>query len=145
MPLSVPRELLAGSFDFHEDIIGLGSPDKRSGISVVGLEILLQCGDQFWQTMKDAAPQAFDREVSEEALHHIEPRSAGRSEMQVEAWMLGQPRFDLGVLMRRVVIQDQMQLSIWLRLPIDELEKLQPFLMPVSRLALADDLAVGYI
>src|SRR5215208_4559467 len=145
MRLTAPRELLAGSFDFHEDIIGLGSPDKRSGILVVGLEILLECGDEFWQTMKDAASQAFDREVSEEALHHIEPRGAGRSEMQIEAWMLGQPCFDLGVLMGRVVIQDQMQLSIWLRLPVDKLEKLQPFLVPVSRLALADDLAVRYI
>ena len=45
--------------------------------------------------------------------------------------------------MRRVVIQDDMDLFILWRLPLDFFQKFKKFLMPVPGLALGDHLAGG--
>ena len=87
---------------------------------VVG-DVVLDGLDQLLQAAKDAAAQSFGGEVAEEAFHHVQPGSAGGGEVQMEARMLGQPRFDLGMLVRGIVIQDQMQFALWRRLLIDEL------------------------
>ena len=54
--------------------------------------------------------------------------------MHVEAFMFFQPRLHFWMLVRGVVVDDQMQLKALGRFAIDLLEKLQPFLMPVLSL-----------
>ena len=52
------------------------------------------------------------REVSKESLNHVEPGSTGRSEVNFEPRMALQPRLHSRVLVRRVVVHDQMQLFL---------------------------------
>ena len=49
------------------------------------------------------------------------------------------------MLVGGVVVQDQVDLQILGHLPVDGLEELQPFLMPVPRQALADDHAGQHV
>ena len=65
--------------------------------------------------------------------------------MHVNAWMLVQPVLHDRVLVRRVVIGNQVQRFVLGRLALDLLEKLQPLGVAVTLLTLRDDLAVQYI
>ena len=51
----------------------------------------------------------FRRDLREEALDQIEPGGARRREVQMEAWMLGEPGLHRGRLVRPVVVDHQMQ------------------------------------
>lgn len=54
--------------------------------------------------------------------------------MHVEAFVLLKPRPHFGMLVRGVVVDDQMQLKMLGRFAVDLFEKLQPFLMPMLAL-----------
>ena len=81
-------------------------------------------------------------EISEEALHHVQPRSAGGSKVTVKALVTREPRFYFGMLVRGVVVADQMNRFSFGHASLDEIEKLDPFLMPVFLLAGSDEGAV---
>ena len=65
--------------------------------------------------------------------------------MQMEARPFGQPRFDFGMFMGGIVVQDQMHIHPRRRLRLDLLEKLQPLLVAMTRSPLRDPLAVEII
>ena len=72
-------------------------------------DVLLDGSHQFRNAAEHAIAQAFGRNVAEEALDHIEPGCRGGSEMNMEARMLGEPFFDVRVLVGGVVVAHQMQ------------------------------------
>src|SRR6266700_6820327 len=102
-------EARLGPLDFFQDIVGFGSPDERFGSLVVLGEVVLDGLLEFGQAVKDAAANALRGEVAEEALDHVEPRGAGRGEVDMKAGMARQPVTDSRVLMGRVVVSDQVQ------------------------------------
>src|SRR5450432_1125113 len=59
--------------------------------------------------------------------------------------MASEPGFDLGMLMRRVVVSDQVQFKVGRNISIEMLQKAQEFLMAMARLALGDDPAVDNV
>ena len=118
---------------------------KGVGLRVVACEVSGDGFDQLGQAAKDSSPQTPGGQVTKEALDHVEPRGARRSEVQMKTRMLLQPRFDLGMFVRGVVIQDQMQVAIGWRLLIEQPQELQPLDMPVACLALSDHRAIGDI
>ena len=63
----------------------------------------------------------------------------------MEARMLGEPGFDLGMLVGAVVIDDRMDIQMLRRIFVDSFDKLQKLLMPVALHALTDDFALQYI
>ncbi|VVQ28128.1 hypothetical protein PS943_00721 [Pseudomonas fluorescens] len=65
--------------------------------------------------------------------------------MHVEAFVLLKPRLHFWMLVRGIVVDDQMQLKMLGRFSIDLLEKLQPFLMPVLALDGADQASLKVI
>ena len=65
--------------------------------------------------------------------------------MHVESGMLGQPLLHNGMLVRGVVVGDQVQRLALGRLTVDLAQELQPLDVRVSLLALADDLTVQHI
>ena len=79
-----------------------------------------------------AAPDALVGDVAKESLDHVEPGSAGGREMDVKARVPGQPGQHLGVLVRGVVVNDQVQLLGLGCVAIDLLEKPQPLLVPME-------------
>lgn len=56
--------------------------------------------------------------------------------------MACQRRADLSVLVRSVVVHDQVQVQFGRRLGVDVLQELQPFLVPMPLLAKSDDAAL---
>ena len=60
--------------------------------------------DQIMDTGEGASSDGVDRDVSEEALDHVEPRSAGRCEVEVEPGVLFQPRHYLGMFVGGVIV-----------------------------------------
>ena len=63
----------------------------------------------------------------------------------MEAGVFCQPFLDLGMLVRGVVVDDQVQIQRFWRLPVELAQETEEFLMPVAFLALADDRAVEHI
>src|SRR6266478_5289027 len=63
----------------------------------------------------------------------------------MEPWMPFKPGADFGMLVRRVVVDDQMQLPVGRGLAIDFVEKADELLMPMALHALADDLAFQHV
>ena len=130
-------EFAASAFDLGQDVGGSGRPDKRRRARIVACEVSADRFDQFGQAAKDPSTQTLGAQVPKEALHHVEPRGACRREVQMKARMLFQPGLDLGMFVRGVVIQDQVQVAIRRRLLIEQAQELQPFDMAVAPLALA--------
>ena len=65
--------------------------------------------------------------------------------MHVEAWMLGQPSLHGRMLVRGVVVGDQVQRLVLGGLTVDLAQELQPLDMGVVRLALPDHLTVQHV
>ena len=98
--------------------------------------------DQFRYAGEHASAQPIDGDVAEESLHHVQPRCRGGREVHDEARMLGQPLLNRRMLVRGIVVGDQMQRLVLWRLAVDLAQELQPLDMSVSRLALANDFAI---
>ena len=100
-------ECVPSAFHLFQNVAGFGCPNVGLGLAVVCGDVVLDGLLEFPNIVKDAAAYAFVGEVSEEPFYLVEPGGTGGSEMQVEARMLLEPRPYLGGLMRRVVVQDQ--------------------------------------
>ncbi len=73
------------------------------------VEVLLDRRFEVVDAVERPAPDALYRDVSEESLDQVDPRGRGRREVQVEPWMPSQPVLYLGMLVGRIVVDDQMQ------------------------------------
>ena len=79
------------TFYLLQDIGGFSRPYERLGVSVVLRDVGFNGLDQLVDIGKATASNLFLRDVSKEALDHVEPGSTGGSEMNMEAGMLLQP------------------------------------------------------
>ena len=61
--------------------------------------------------LEDAALEPLPSRLGEEPLDRIEPGCRGRGEVEVEPGMPFQPGPHLGMLVRRIVVDDQVQFS----------------------------------
>ena len=70
--------------------------------------------DQLLDITEDSAAEPILRKVAEETLDHVEPRTAGRSEVDVESPVLSQPVLYLGMFVGGIVIRNQVDfLTTW--------------------------------
>ena len=99
-------------------------------------DVLVDGGDQFRDTAKDAAFQSVGRDAAEEALDHVEPGGGGWREVHDEAGMPGQPLLHRRMLVGGVVVGDEVQCFVPGRLAVDLLQEFQPLSMGVPLLAL---------
>src|SRR5215469_14857353 len=117
--------------DLAQDVLALGMPDVSLGIFVA----LSEKGDNRIRQFADCGETPRGDEVGEiakEALDQIQPRRGGGGEVHVEARMLGQPSFHLGVLVSGVVVGDEMDVKSGWRLLLDGLEEGEPLLVTVA-------------
>ena len=90
----VPRhgfESLEGASLFLEDDLGRLRPHERLGIGVVMQEIVVDGGLERGDAHERAAADALSRDLGEEALDEVQPRGAGRREVELEAGVLFEP------------------------------------------------------
>src|SRR5215470_287991 len=87
---------------------GRCGPDERTRVLIVLAHIDANRSDEGWNAAEGAASDSFTRDLGKEALDQVQPRGAGRGEVEVKPGMLAHPRLHRGMLMRAVVVQDQM-------------------------------------
>lgn len=63
----------------------------------------------------------------------------------MKSWMFLQPFLYGGMLMRGIVINNEVQVQPLWRLFVDGLQKLKKLLMPMARLALCNDMTLGNV
>jgi hypothetical protein len=108
-------------------------------------DVLIDGGDKFGHAGEHASAQPLGGDIAEEALNHIQPRRGGGREVHVEARMLDQPSLYGRMLVRGVVVRDQMERLVLGRFAIDLAQELQPLDLGVALLALTDDLPVQHV
>src|SRR5207244_1864863 len=91
---------------------------------------------------KGAATHGFLRQFAKPPFHLIEPTRTGRNEMEDKAGVVLEPKLHLGVFVRAVIIQNQMQLQFLGKLLIQSAQKFQEFLVAMPRKALANDFSL---
>ena len=138
-------KLLSTALNFLEDVRGGGSPDKGLGFCIVRDNMSFDSFNQFINATEDTPPQAVDREIPEESFDHVEPGSAGRSEVKVESRIASLPGFHSRMLMGGVIIADDVYLLVGRCCFDNQVEKADPFLVPVLFHAGSKDAAVGSI
>src|ERR1017187_4585220 len=135
----------ASAFHLFQDVGGARGSNEWVRTLVVAVYVGADGHDEFFQVAEYATPEPILSQVAKEAFHHIEPRRAGGSEVQMKTRMACQPAPHFEMPMSGVVIADQVQLPVGRNRLVDQTEKLEPFLMAMPPLKKAKDLAVGRI
>jgi len=138
-------KLLSTALNFLENIRGGSSPDKWLRFGIVCDNMSFDGFNQFIDATENTAPQAVDREIPEESFNHVKPGGTGRSEMKVESGIAPLPGFDFRMLMGGVIIADDVYLLVGRCRFDNQVEKADPFLVPVLFHAGSKDAAVGCI
>ena len=139
--VSRPGNIFTEPFDFPEDRIGCSGPDKRFCLRVVGTNEAVDFGHEVPDAAETASADGLLGDQVEPDLHMIEPGRVGRRIVDVITRTGRQPLFDLGMFVRGIVIDDQMEIQILRDVLVDVVEKLEKLLMPVSGLAQGPHLA----
>src|SRR5271165_2216619 len=94
----------ASAFHFFQDVGGSRGPDERFRALVMAVDVSADGHDEFFQIVEDATAEPILSQVAKETFHHVQPRRAGGSEVQMKARVSRQPALDFGVLMGGVVV-----------------------------------------
>ena len=136
---------LSRTTDFAEDLLALRLPSVRLRLEVA----LRQIAHDIIGELAHAgeAPFADDilRQLSEEALDQIEPGRARRREVNMKSRMLCEPLLDTLLFVGAVVVDDQVQIQVLRRFPVDLLEETKPFDVRMARFRPRDQFAVEVI
>src|SRR5947208_9367233 len=124
------REYLAGGFGPGEGVAAL----------VPAADVGLDGGDEAGDRGEAAAADGLPGDDREEDFHHVQPRPRGGREVQGDPGVLRQPGPHVRVVVRAVVVADDVQLAAGVSLR-DLAEKLQELLVPVPGVAGAGHLA----
>ena len=112
---------------------------------VVLTNVLVDGSDEFWNASEGTATDTLVGQFSKPTLHQIEPGRTGRCEMEMESRMSFQPAFDAGVLMRPVIVDDDMYLLVGRDPKLNQAQEFQEFLVAVLGHALSDDFAIEHV
>ncbi len=127
------------------DRIGCGSPDEWLRMAVRILDVVIDFLDQFFHTAKRSPAKSSLGNAVEPDLHLIEPGGVGWSEVYVEPWPCGEPASNSQMLVRGVIIHDDVHLQVLRYLLLNLPEKTQIFLMSVTRSTSREYFAVGRV
>lgn len=103
------------------------------------VDIILDCLFQLLHATKDSVANTVAGDVTEPAFDHIQPRTAGRDKMNVETLVAFQPTQNLRMLVRRIVIDDQMQIEFRRRLCLNLFQEFDLFMMTMPGHAVRND------
>ena len=80
-------QLRKGVFKLSKDRICRGSPSKRFGFFVVLGEVGIDGGLKLSHRREASPANGLGGDTSKETLDHVEPGTASRGEVKVEAWV----------------------------------------------------------
>ncbi len=132
-------ESVTGAGDLFENLFDTRHPDKGRWIGVPRGEKTSDSLLQLLHAAENTPAHGFLAEFGKPAFDEVEPTGTGGNEVQDKTGMFGQPAPDSFMAMGAVVIEDQVQGHGAGKLLIQAAQKLDELLMPVARVALADD------
>ena len=112
--------------------MGIGGPGKGFGVVIGFGEIAVDGGLKIDNAVEDAALEPLPGQLGEEPFDGVEPGGGGRGEMEMEPRMPFEPGSYLGMFVRRIVVDDQVQLLPGRGLAVDLVEEANKFLMPIG-------------
>ena len=112
-------ECAPSSPDFLEDLLRGLSPDERVRVIVMPFDVSHHCVDEFGNALERPPTKPLGVQIAKEPLDDIEPRAAGWDEMNMKAPMPFEPSLYLGVLVRGVVVNDQVNVQVRRDLSMD--------------------------
>src|SRR5262245_1770557 len=115
-------------------------PDERARVLVMFAHIRPNRGDEGRNAAEGATPNPLARDLGEETLDQVQPRSSSWGEVKVKPRVLSHPRLHSRMLMRAVVVQDQMNVPFTRCLAIDLVQEGEEFGVRVTGLAGFDDM-----
>ena len=98
--------------DLFDDFVWIGGPDERLWVVVGFGEVSVDGGLEIDDALEHASLEPLLGQLGEKALDGIEPRSRCRGEVEMEPLMPFEPCADPGMLMRGVVVDDQVHLPL---------------------------------
>ena len=120
-----------------QDRLHRGCPDEQLRVFAVGLEKQFHARFQRRDAVERAPAELFVARLAKQVLHQVQPRGAGRDEMQLEPRVLVQPGCEVRVPVRAVVVQDEVQtLALW-EPRVHPAQGLQELLMTMTPVAVA--------
>src|SRR5262250_509583 len=97
---------------------------------------------KFFHAAEGSPAYGFVRDAIEPNLHLIEPGGIGGSKVHMKSWSRGEPAPKSAMLMRGVIIHDDVRLQILRHALFNLAEKTEIFLMPMAGTTLCEHLAV---
>ena len=139
--------------DGGDDLVGIGGPHEGLGVIVGLFEEAVDSGLEINDRAEDPAFEATSGQLGEEALDGIEPGGRGRGEVEDEPRMPAEPGAHLGVLVGRIIVEDNVDDLAGRDVDFDGIEKAdellmavrcmqRPMILPSSRLSAANKVVV---
>jgi hypothetical protein len=97
------------------------------------------------RVLRDAAANLFLGQFDKPLFDEVDPRRAGRGEVHMVPRSLREPPPDQGRFMRRIVVENQMNVEMAWHRGVDGIEKPAEFPRTVARVTLANDTAAAHI
>jgi hypothetical protein len=138
-----PSDSFTNSLDLREDRVSRRGPHKGVAVPVVMVHEVLDLGHQVPDAAEGAATDGALGDKVEPDLHLVQPRGIGRRVVHVEARVSPQPASHRGVLVRGIVVDDQMDVQVRRHCDLDVAQEVEELLMPMAPLTLAEHLTRG--
>ena len=113
-------------------------PYEGFGVGVRCRGVLLDGCNQFGDAQEGATSDALLSQLAEPSLDEIQPGGTGGDKVQLEPGMPGQPLLDLGLLVGPIVVNDEMEVQVFGKVPVQPSKKAQEFLVSVPGHTLTD-------
>src|ERR1700676_4170104 len=136
---------LTASREFRDDRLYGSGPDERFRLLVPGSEELIDCLLQVSDAVEGTPANSLAGQFAEPSLDQIQPAGTGRHEMANKAGMAFQPGLHVGMLVRAVVVHDEMQRHLAGKLLVQPPEEPDELLVAMSLMALSDDTPLQHL
>ena len=133
------------SLDLCQNLDPVRFPAVRLRLVIAGRHVRRDGSRQLRHATEASGPDALLRDVGEETLHEVHPGTRGGGEMHVEPGAPLQPCLHLGLLVRGVIVCNQMDIQVLGRLAVELLEEAQPLYMRVLLLGPVDQFPVQVV
>src|SRR3954447_16837792 len=138
-----PIDNFTNGGDLSQDFVGCCGPDEWTRGAVVVGDEGVDPGDQLPGAGERTTADFPLAQDPEPALDLIEPGGVGGREVKMEAGVTRQPSTGLGMLVRTVVIDDEMHIEPRRNVGVNLLQEAEELLVSVACPALGHDLSVG--
>ena len=128
-----------------EDSVDGSVPDEGFRVSIVLVQVVFDGGDEFVDASEDTAAKALLGQHAEPAFDEVEPGGTSGSEVQLEARVGEEPLADRFMFVGGIVVKDDVQGEMGREGAMDAAQELKKFLMPMTAVALSDDLAGEHV